>query len=49
MSDYYESTFRAANNGWSMDNVWSKIGFSLVKSLDGRTNCPVVYAGKEKI
>ena len=41
--------FRAANNGWSMDNVLGKNRVFPVKSLDGRTICPVVYAGKEKI
>ena len=40
---------RASNNGRSMDNVRSKIGFVRSKSLDGRRICPIVYAGKEKI
>jgi len=34
---------RAANKGQSADNERSKIG------QNGRTICPVVYAGKEKI
>ena len=40
---------RAANNGRSTDTVRSKTRFRLVKSLDDRTICPVIYTGKDKI
>ena len=46
MLNPFAAKVRAVNNGLSTDNVRPNIGFFPVKSLDGRTICPVVYAGK---